>query len=205
MPLPDDDHFVRAGIMFGYPTCCIKSFLGRVAARRRDDLQKPHPTQTAASLGTGFIPCMTHAEEFLAVAPEEGPARLRVIRNALKGRTFPLPFPHDGHSLARATMNPSWVSSTLTPMLQRCLSSYGGLMRGETTIKEFAEQKSTHFMRVLHNLLVLQVEFGPKCPEAPARRLAAQQELLVWKQGVGDSNPRPTDLESAALPTELTP
>lgn len=201
---PDNAFFVANGRLFGYPNCCIQSFLERVERVHRVGRVRSEPIQEAISNKTGYIPCMDHAREYTKTP--EGPARLRLIRNTLKGRRYPLPFPHDLNTLARAVLRPGWEEKTLTPMLQAAVAYYGSLLRGEILLQDlFAHPNTTRpLKKVLAKLLAEDLDLSLKHPHANANRAQALKQLDAL-QGVRGSNPRPSDLESDALPTELTP
>lgn len=55
LTLDKQNFFVKKGIYFGYPECCIKDFISRPDARSCT------PEQNAICNYKGFIPCQKHA------------------------------------------------------------------------------------------------------------------------------------------------
>jgi hypothetical protein len=47
----------KQGDYFGYPKCCIRSFVGFISGKKKRD-----PIQNQASHPEGFVPCKKHAE-----------------------------------------------------------------------------------------------------------------------------------------------
>lgn len=50
----------KQGEYFGYPKCCIKSFIGFISGKKERD-----PIQIQAAHPEGFVPCKTHAKQIL--------------------------------------------------------------------------------------------------------------------------------------------
>lgn len=53
------EHLVQNGNYYGYPPCCIESFVQNFLQHCQTD------KQVKAGKYTGFIPCVKHAEEIL--------------------------------------------------------------------------------------------------------------------------------------------
>lgn len=49
--------WIEHGKRFGYPECCIESFVIRVSGLLDGNLDRPDKIQILAGNGTGFIPC----------------------------------------------------------------------------------------------------------------------------------------------------
>ena len=47
----------QQGTYFGYPKCCIRSFIGYISGKKKRD-----PIQNQASHPEGFVPCKKHAK-----------------------------------------------------------------------------------------------------------------------------------------------
>jgi hypothetical protein len=50
----------KQGDYFGYPKCCIKSFIGFINGKKKRD-----PIQNQASHPEGFVPCVKHAKQII--------------------------------------------------------------------------------------------------------------------------------------------
>lgn len=176
-PVPEElQHYACAGINYGYPACCIRSFLERVKVIDGGGECEPHPTQELASSGTGFLPCLKHAQEVVEQRP---PSLVEALRVLLSGRTFPLPFPHGHNALAAAVRNVS-LPRNLQPHMRKALEVYGALGRGDVTaaqvIQDGLDPKIMDFLVViLHHSAASE----KKVPGSEARRLKARIQLMV--------------------------
>jgi hypothetical protein len=54
------EQYVKTGLFYGYPTCCIDDFVKRMFAK-----EQPTAEQERAGAYTGFLPCPTHAKQVL--------------------------------------------------------------------------------------------------------------------------------------------
>ncbi len=58
---PDPEHFIRMGVFFGYPSCCVAEFVAMAMEGKQ-----PNAGQKLVSEGTGFIPCLEHTDAIVA-------------------------------------------------------------------------------------------------------------------------------------------
>jgi hypothetical protein len=71
------------GDYYGYPRCCTKEFMETFYKQKTIEQQK-------AGNGTGFLPCVKHAEEILA-------GKIKLTDLILPTRKHPKPFPRGSH------------------------------------------------------------------------------------------------------------
>ena len=55
-----EEQYIKTGLFYGYPTCCIDDFVKRIFAKKQ-----PTGEQERAGAYTGFLPCPTHATQVL--------------------------------------------------------------------------------------------------------------------------------------------
>ena len=81
-------NFIDMGQYFGYPTCCIESFLFNVATVQvTGGLHRLHnEDQIKAADNTGFVPCAEHVKQIA-----EGKITLEEL---ITDRKCPTPFPN---------------------------------------------------------------------------------------------------------------
>lgn len=73
------EYISKMGKYYGYPECCIKSFVNLF------HLNQKSAEQEKVHMSTGFIPCHEHAMEILA-------GRIVIEDLILKSRLYPRPF-----------------------------------------------------------------------------------------------------------------
>ena len=54
------EQYLKTGLFYGYPTCCIDDFINRTLAK-----EPPFVEQERAGAYSGFLPCPTHAKQVL--------------------------------------------------------------------------------------------------------------------------------------------
>lgn len=173
-------YFIEAGEMFGYPLCCIESFIQRVTEVRHFGPRPPEPLQSAISHHSGFIPCLACAKRFQAEALA---TRIRRVQSALRGRTFPLPFPHDIGTIFRALSGKSaWREDPFLSKTHKAgITLYADLLHRRTSVAELgAHPPMRRFIRRL-------AEQGPLVSKT--FDLEPERELLLAELGGGGIEP----------------
>ena len=77
-----ENDWERAGKYFGYPKCCIKSFIDRVEA---EEYKMPSRIQQKVCKGTGFVPCSYCAWKVLS--------KQCTLKDLIVNRKHRVPFP----------------------------------------------------------------------------------------------------------------
>jgi len=181
-------HLEEIGVAFGYPTCCIQSFLTRSATILETGIREPvHPFQAKMGNSTGFIPCRAHAMMIWEHATDRQ-KQIQFTKTILGRRRYPLPFPFDSQALACAALNrrSRWLlQQDFEPDLRAALWIYGALLRDEVTVKiALDEHPSKRTQVLLFQLLEHSPLLGRKLPEADDRRERVREELkgTLWMQ-----------------------
>lgn len=78
--------FVERGLYFGYPPCCILSFLKRVQAIDQGENIDTSAQKRIMNNKHGFIPCPTHAEMIVT--------KKTTIEEIIQNRICEKHFPH---------------------------------------------------------------------------------------------------------------
>lgn len=173
----DQEHqtyLIETGRMFGYPPCCIESFVQRVRDVRRFGPRSPDPIQSAISHHSGFIPCLVCAKRFQA---ESIITRIKRVQATLRGRTFPLPFPHDIGTLFRAlTGKDTWREDPFLSKAHKTgISLYVELLHRRASVAVFVDQHPP--MRRFIRQLAEQGLLAEKWPELEPLREQLLEEL----------------------------